>query len=442
MFAVDGSIYGFFMPNQFLIFFIKFEELMSQKTNQISCPNCGSSVDVKEILYHQVQEEVQKEFSSKFNKRQKEYQNKVEALQKEKELIDNEKAVLDETISQNVKEKLKTESRKLEKQLEAKLRDEKDEELQSLNKEIKEKSDKLREFSKAKAEIEKLKREKDSLRNEIELESEKKINEELRKETSKIRKAEQEKNEIKLTEQKTVIEQLTHQLKEAQRKAEQGSIQLQGEAQELAIEEYLSVTYPLDEISEIKKGARGADCLQTVNTHSKQNCGAIYYESKRTKDFQKSWIEKLKTDLQAKNADIGVLVTEAMPKEMETLGEIDGIWICTFTDFKGLSLVLRESLIRISSAVSAQENRGDKMSMLYDFLTGNEFRMQIEAIVEGFSQMHEDLEKEKRSMQGIWKKREKQIQKVLLNTTNMYSSIKGIAGKSIQTVQALELPDS
>jgi hypothetical protein len=415
---------------------------MSQKTNQITCPNCGSSVDVKEILYHQVQEELQKKFNSKLSQQQKEYQNKVEALQKEKELIDNEKAVLDETISQNVKEKLKTESRKLEKQLEAKLRDEKDEELQSLTKEIKEKSDKLREFSKAKAEIEKLKREKDSLRDEIELESEKKINEELRKETSKIRKAEQEKNEIKLTEQKTVIEQLTHQLKEAQRKAEQGSMQLQGEAQELAIEEYLSVTYPLDEISEIKKGARGADCLQTVNTHSKQNCGTIYYESKRTKDFQKSWIEKLKTDLQAKNADIGVLVTEAMPKEMETLGEIDGIWICTFTDFKGLSLVLRESLIRISSAVSAQENRGDKMSMLYDFLTGNEFRMQIEAIVEGFSQMHEDLEKEKRSMQGIWKKREKQIQKVLLNTTNMYSSIKGIAGKSIQTVQALELPDS
>jgi hypothetical protein len=415
---------------------------MSQKTNQITCPNCGSSVDVKEILYHQVQEELQKKFNSKLSQQQKEYQNKVEALQKEKELIDNEKAVLDETISQNVKEKLKTESRKLEKQLEAKLREEQDEELQSLTKEIKEKSDKLREFSKAKAEIEKLKREKDSLRDEIELESEKKINEELRKETSKIRKAEQEKNEIKLTEQKTVIEQLTHQLKEAQRKAEQGSMQLQGEAQELAIEEYLSVTYPLDEISEIKKGARGADCLQTVNTHSKQNCGTIYYESKRTKDFQKSWIEKLKTDLQAKNADIGVLVTEAMPKEMETLGEIDGIWICTFTDFKGLSLVLRESLIRISSAVSAQENRGDKMSMLYDFLTGNEFRMQVEAIVEGFSQMHEDLEKEKRSMQGIWKKREKQIQKVLLNTTNMYSSIKGIAGKSIQTVQALELPDS
>jgi hypothetical protein len=415
---------------------------MSQKTNQITCPNCGSSVDVKEILYHQVQEELQKKFNSKLSQQQKEYQNKVEALQKEKELIDNEKAVLDETISQNVKEKLKTESRKLEKQLEAKLREEQDEELQSLTKEIKEKSDKLREFSKAKAEIEKLKREKDSLRDEIELESEKKINEELRKETSKIRKAEQEKNEIKLTEQKTVIEQLTHQLKEAQRKAEQGSMQLQGEAQELAIEEYLSVTYPLDEISEIKKGARGADCLQTVNTHSKQNCGTIYYESKRTKDFQKSWIEKLKTDLQAKNADIGVLVTEAMPKEMETLGEIDGIWICTFTDFKGLSLVLRESLIRISSAVSAQENRGDKMSMLYDFLTGNEFRMQIEAIVEGFSQMHEDLEKEKRSMQGIWKKREKQIQKVLLNTTNMYSSIKGIAGKSIQTVQALELPES
>ena len=195
----------------------------------------------------------------------------------------------------------------------------------------------------------------------------------------------------------------------------------------------------MDTIEEIKKGARGADCLQIVNTHNRQNCGTIYYESKRTKAFGGDWIEKFKADIREKDANVGVLVTEAMPTGMSRMGLVDGVWVCTFAEFKGLSLVLRESVIQISHAVATQENRGDKMEMLYDFLTSNEFRLQIEAIVEGFTQMQTDLESEKRAMQGIWKKREKQIQKVLLNTTNMYSSVRGIAGSAIQAVPQLEL---
>jgi hypothetical protein len=233
---------------------------------------------------------------------------------------------------------------------------------------------------------------------------------------------------------------LNDQLKEALKKAEQGSMQLQGEAQELAIEEWLATEFPLDSIDEIKKGVKGADCLQIVNTHSRQNCGSIYYESKRTKAFGGAWIEKFKDDIREKDANIGVLVTETMPTGMEQMGLVDGVWVCTFTEFKGLSHVLRESLISISRAVATQENRGDKMEMLYDFLTSNEFRHQIGGIVEGFTQMQSDLDSEKRSMQSIWKKREKQIQKVLQNTTNMYGSVKGIAGTAIQSVPQLELP--
>ena len=196
----------------------------------------------------------------------------------------------------------------------------------------------------------------------------------------------------------------------------------------------------MDVIQEIKKGERGADCLQTVNTRSHQNCGTIYYESKRTKSFQPSWIEKFKNDIRDKNANIGVLVTEVMPTDMDRFGLKDGIWVCSFEEFKGLCSVLRESLITVSSAIITQENKGDKMGMLYDFLTSDEFKLQIEAIVEGFTQMKSDLASEQRSMSAIWKKREKQIDKVLLNTTGMYGSIKGIAGNAIQTVQLLELP--
>jgi hypothetical protein len=223
------------------------------------------------------------------------------------------------------------------------------------------------------------------------------------------------------------------------RKQEQGSMQLQGEVQELAIEEFLASQFPLDNIEEIKKGARGGDCLQTVNTRQLQNCGTIYYESKRTKDFQPKWIEKFKADIRDKGADIGVLVTEVMPSDLERMGMKDGIWICDYNEFKGLSAVLRQSIIQLSTALGSQENKGDKMNMLYDFLTGNTFRMQVEAIVEGFTQMKSDLESEKRSMQRIWKQRDKQIEKVITNTIDMYGSIKGIAGNAIQTVKALEL---
>jgi hypothetical protein len=228
---------------------------------------------------------------------------------------------------------------------------------------------------------------------------------------------------------------------EMKRKQEQGSMQLQGEVQELAIEEWLASKFPLDTIEEIKKGARGGDCIQIVHSRTEQNCGTIYYESKRTKDFQPSWIEKFKADIRDKGANIGVLVTEVMPSDMDRMGLKDGIWICNYEEFKGLCAVLRESILQVNNAVITQENKGDKMDLLYDYLTSSTFRMQIEAIVEGFTQMKSDLDSEKRSMQRIWKQREKQIEKVVTNTIDMYGSVKGIAGNAIQSVKALELPE-
>lgn len=219
-------------------------------------------------------------------------------------------------------------------------------------------------------------------------------------------------------------------------------MQLQGEVQELAIEEYLTDKYPFDVIQEIKKGARGADCIQVVHTREVQNCGKIYYESKRTKDFQKTWIEKFKADMRDKAVDVGVLVTEVLPSGIDRMGLVDGVWVCTFKEFKGLSSVLRDGVINIHRAKRTQENKTDKMSLIYGYLTSTEFNMQIEAIVEGFTTMKTDLETEKRSMARIWKQRDKQIDKVLDNTIGMYGSIKGIAGDAIGTVKSLELPYS
>ena len=377
---------------------------MSQESSEIKCPHCGEEIDVNEALSRQYEDELRKQYDDKLAREIKENRAKLEQSLKEK--IEEDKA----------------------------------EQIQSLQDELNEKSKQVRALNKAQADVERLKREKEELEGEIKLEAEKELNKKLRVAKEEFRKTEQTQFELELSTQKKIVNDLKIQLQDAQRKAEQGSQQLQGEVQELAIEEWLRDQFPLDAIEEIKKGQSGADCVQIVNTRTRQNCGSIYYESKRTKSFSQRWVDKFKADIREKNADIGVLVTESMPKGMERLGLIGGVWICSFDEFKGLCTVLRESVIQIDKAIGTQDNKGDKMNMLYGFLTSNEFRLQIEAIVEGFTQMKSDLEREKQSMLGIWKRREKQIEKVLLNTNYMYNSIKGIAGDTVPKVKLLELP--
>ena len=414
---------------------------MEQETRKIECPNCGHVItDVEDFLYHKRDEELKKKYSIDLTREKKKYEEQYNSLEKEKTGLEDEKKELQEKINSGIKEGLRSEKQKLVKELKEKAEEEQAERIKSLNNELEEKSKRLKGFNKAKADVERLKREIEEQKEEIETDYEKKLTTKLDEEKRKIRKHEEEKMHMKLSESEMVNRKLKEEIQELQRRAEQGSMQSQGEVQELAIEEWLSYSFPLDTIEEIKKGARGADCLQIINTRTRQNCGSIYYESKRTKGFQAGWIEKFKNDIRDKGADVGILVTESMPNDMDRMGLKDGVWICTFEEFKSLCVVMRDSMIRICDAAATGENKGDKMGMLYDFLTGNEFRLQIEAIVEGFTQLQSDLESEKRSMQSIWKKREKQIEKVLLNTNFMYSSIKGIAGNAIQSVSLLELP--
>ncbi|MFT6167559.1 MAG: hypothetical protein ACJAV5_002158 [Vicingaceae bacterium] len=418
---------------------------------KISCPNCGTSIDVQDILAHQLEDEIKKKYQEQLAKAQKDSESKLQQLEKLQEeqaaVLAKEKAAFEEKKKQEnrifqerLEKQIKEEKLRIEAEVKAKLTDENSEQLKALTQELNEKSEQVKELNRSKAEIEKLKREKGELKEAAEAEAQKRLNETLLTERDKIRKSEEERNELRFKEMQKQLEDQKKLTEEMKRKQEQGSMQLQGEVQELAIEEWLADQFPLDTIDEIKKGARGGDCIQIVNTRTAQNCGSIYYESKRTKDFQPSWIEKFKADIRAKGANIGVLVTEVMPADMNRMGLKDGIWICNYDEFKGLCAVLRQSIIQLNSAVSSQENKGDKMHMLYDFLTSNTFRMQIEAIVEGFTQMKTDLESEKRSFARIWKQREKQIDKVTLNTIEMHASIKGIAGNAIQSVKALELP--
>jgi hypothetical protein len=413
----------------------------NMQNNQISCPNCGNPIDVEDILAHKLEEELKVKFNAQLAAEKKKYESELDGLNKAKEEFEAKKKKENELFQERLDKTLKEERKLLEEKLKAKVKEESSELLQALQEELKEKSEQVKELNRSKAEIEKLKREKDEMRELVEAESQKKLNDLLFAEKDKIRKAEEERNELRFKELQKQLEDQKKLTEEMKRKQEQGSMQLQGEVQELAIEEWLISHFPLDTIEEIKKGARGGDCIQVVNTRTQQNCGKIYYESKRTKDFQTGWIEKFKADIREKGADVGVLVTDAMPADMERMGLRDGIWICTFEEFKGLCSVLRESIVQLSNALSSQENKGDKMHLLYDYLTSTTFRMQVEAIVEGFSQMKVALDSEKRAMQRIWKEREKQIEKVITNTIDMYGSIKGIAGSAIQPVKALELPE-
>ncbi|MGL2729049.1 DUF2130 domain-containing protein [Helicobacter pylori] len=418
--------------------------------NQITCPKCQTLIDVREALYKQIEQEnqnkflaQQKAFEKEVNEKRAQYHTHLKMLeQKEEALKEREKeqkAKFDEAVKQASALALQDEKAKIIEEARKNAFLEQQKGLELLQKELDEKSKQVQELHQKEAEIERLKRENNEAESRLKAENEKKLNEKLDLEREKIEKALHEKNELKFKQQEEQLEMLRNELKNAQRKAELSSQQFQGEVQELAIEEFLRQKFPLDSVEEIKKGQRGGDCIQVVHTREFQNCGRIYYESKRTKEFQKTWVEKLKSDMREIGADVGVIVSEALPKEMERMGLFEGVWVCSFEEFKGLSAVLREGVIQVSLAKKSQENKGDKVNLLYHYLTSSEFSMQVNAIIEGFEQLRADLESEKRAMARIWKSREKQMEKVFEGTINMYGSIKGIAGNVIGQVKALEL---
>lgn len=410
-----------------------------EKQSTIKCPNCGTGINVQDILSVQVEKEIKNKYQAQWLAEQEKYKQKEQELQQQREEFEIKKRRENELFQERLEKQLREERRATEEKLRKQLSQEQEDYVAELNKELKAKSEQVRNLARLQAEMEKLQREKEEMREALEAENQRKLNEVLRLEKEKIKRAEEEKNEMRFREMQKQLEDQKKLTEEMKRKQEQGSMQLQGEVQELAIEEWLRDHFPLDTIDEIKKGARGADCLQIVNTRTFQNCGKIYYESKRTKDFQPGWLEKFKTDMRQQCADVGILVTEAMPAGMDRMGLKDGVWICCFEEFKSLCAIIREMVIKLHTALCSQENRGDKMHLLYDYLTGNSFRMQIEAIVEGFSAMKNELDREKRAMQRIWKEREKQIEKVIGTTIDMYGSIKGIAGTAVQSVSGLEL---
>jgi len=386
----------------------------------VTCPKCQHNFEPTDAI----REEVEKELRGKMTDWQKKKEEETSALLAEqKTKIQNE---LTEQLKKNISG-----------EYEHKLKLMQDNEA-NMSKQVNEFRQKELEFLKQVQAIQ-------TKEAELELELQRKLNTERESLKAQIQKEEAERLSIKDQEHVLKVKELEKQLEdqrklaeEMRRKAEQGSMQMQGEVQELLLEELLKTSFPFDQISEVGKGVRGADCIQLVRNSLGQEAGKIIYESKRTKDFNQEWIDKLKADMRSQGADIAVIVTQTFPKELDRFGEKDGVYICSFQEVKSVALLLRNAILKIHDTKKSQVNKGDKMSFLYDYLTSNEFSEQWKAVGEGFRQMRSSIQKERDAMEKLWKAREKQLEKVLLNAMHIKGSIEGIAGADAIHLDLLE----
>jgi hypothetical protein len=403
----------------------------------IKCPNCNTEFPLEAALQDEMKDVIEKE---KLDLRQKMNDH---LKKKEEEMLRKE---TEWKTQQDKREK------ELQLQIEANLRKnitaDFENQLRMLQQNNKDNEEKLKAARQKEADFLRKEQELKNKEAEIELTVQKQLQKDREKLTEDIRKIEEQKVAAKDTEYQLRLKELEKQLDdqkkladEMRRKAEQGSMQLQGEVQELALEEMLRKAFPYDTIREVGKGVRGADCIQTVRNNIGQECGKIIFESKRTKDFGYDWIEKLKADMRSQGADVAVIVSQALPKDMDRFGEKEGVWICSFNEVKAIVHMLRDGIIKLSIVLKSQENKGDKMHMLYDYLTSSEFAEQWKAIREGFMSMKISIQKERDAMEKLWKSREKQLEKVLLNAAHVRGSIEGIAGMDNVDLNLLDAGD-
>lgn len=404
-------------------------------TNDITCPNCRHHFDVEEALSGKLETKYKQELEKKIAEQANRFNTEREKLEVEKKQFEAKKEKENELFQSALQKKLDAEKVKLQE----KLNESVEEKLKALQEENEQRKQENKLLKGKEVELMKKEAHLKEQQEELKLNLEKQLLERQQQIEEKARIKERENFELEKVKLLKQIEDNKKLAEEMKRKAEQGSMQLQGEVQELALEELLRNSYPFDEITEVPKGVTGADCIQTVINGQQQTCGSIVYESKRTKHFSNEWIEKLKQDQINCKADIAVIVTEALPSDMERFGEKNGVWICGFHEVKSLSLVLREMLLKVNAVSLSQENKGDKMELLYNYLTSNEFVQNINRIVENYDNMITQLNSEKKAMYKIWAAREKQIWVVQENIASLFGSIKGIAGNTLSSATSLEL---
>jgi len=409
--------------------------------SSIRCPKCGAEIPLTEALTGPIRETLRAELEADVKARE------TQALQREKDIATKEAQVIREKrdIETEVVSRVEIERKKLAEEELAKAQKSVTLEMEDLQDQLREKDKKLDEAKKTELSFRKRERKLEEGKANLELDVERK----LAQEREKIRKDAiadtSEKHQLRIADYENTIKGMKDQITTLQQKAEQGSQQAQGETLETELENLLISTFPDDNIRPVPKGVSGADVIQEVCNSTGQPCGTIIWESKRTKNWSTGWVEKLKADQRKAKADVAIILTASMPKTVENFGSVDGVWVTDYRSSIGLAAVLRQWVIQLASSRAASIGKGKKMEFLYTYLSGSEFRGRVEAIVEAFTSLKKGLDKERIAVTKLWAQREKQIEKVMINTVGMYGDFQGIIGASLPEIEQLEikaLPDA
>ena len=413
----------------------------------ITCPNCKTEIRLTESLAAPLIAATRKQFEEQLSQKDAEVAKREEGIREKEKQVLEAKRNLDEQVADQVAAQLKAERAHViaEESKKAKLAsaaeiDAKVRELSELQEVLKIRDEKLAEAQKAQAELIKKQRELDDAKRELELTVEKRVQDGLNEVRLQAKNQAEEEQKFKVMEKEQTIAAMQKQIEDLKRRAEQGSQQLQGEVLELELENLLRAKFPFDAIEPVAKGEFGGDVLQRVVSQGGQASGSILWESKRTKNWSDGWLVKLREDQRTAKAEVAVIVSQVLPKGVEAFDMVDGVWVTHPRALIPVATILRHTLLQVNMARQVSEGQQTKTEMVYQYLTGPRFRQRVEAIVEAFSTMQEDLDRERKVIMKQWAKREEQIERVMGATVGMYGDLQGIAGKSLQEIEGLELP--
>src|SRR5438046_2048585 len=407
----------------------------------VVCPQCKTEIKLTESLAAPLLESVRRDYEQRLTQKDAEVARHEKTLQDREATLQKAKESLDEEVAAKLQREragiAAEEAKKAKRALENDL-DQRAKEITELQEILKQRDMKLGEAQKAQAEVTRKQRELEDAKRELELTVAKRVQAELDAACDKAKKDAEEELKLKVLEKEQTIVSMQRQIEDLKRRAEQGSQQLQGEVQEWEVESLLSSRFPRDMIQPVPKGEFGGDVLHRVVGPLGQPCGTILWESKRTKNWSDTWLPKLREDQRTAKAEIAVIISQALPKDVETFDLVDGVWVAHPRVLLPIAITLRNTLIEVASARQASEGQQTKMEMVYQYLTGQRFRQRVQAIVEAFSSMCEDLDRERKAITKQWAKREEQIDRVMQATVGMYGDLQGIAGKTLQEIEGLE----
>ena len=405
----------------------------------IICPYCKKEIPLTQAITQKIEADLRKKMEEDFAKRDNELSGRENTLVAKEQAVAKSAQELNKKIEEEVARKLILERDSIAKEARKKAEIEASLQIKALEEDLESKDKKLQETRQNELLLRKEKSSLEEREKNVDLEVTRQIDSERATIYTEASRKAGEEYHLKDKDKDKKITDLIEQIEELKRKAEQGSQQSQGEVLEIELEQILKSAFPYDLIEPVPKGIKGADVVQKVNNPMGQYCGTIIWESKRTKGWSDGWIDKLKDDQREVKADIAVLMSIVLPKEINGFSQFKGIWVTSYPLAMALAVALRANLIEVASAKQAAVGKVEKMEAIYNYLSGTEFRQKVEAIVEAFVTMNTDLAKEKVAMEKLWSKREQQIKKVVISTARMYGDMQGIIGASLPEIKSLEL---